>query len=117
MPSIAERYAALARWSSSGVPSPRITTAASSTVCSVQGWPSSAASVANARIGVAATPPSPMRARVTTPSSMSSANPMATLEMSSARRLAILWNAVSPASGRGIRMALISSPGRRAVLR
>ena len=42
---------------------------------------------------------------------------MATLEMSSNRRLAILWNAVSGASGSGIRTALISSSGRRTVCR
>ena len=51
----------------------------------------------------------------TTPSITSSAKPTATLEMSSNRRLAILWNAASPASGSGIRTARISSPGRRTV--
>ena len=54
-----------------------------------------------ARIGVAATPPSPMRALVTVPSATSSANATATLLMSSNGRLAILWNAVVVAAGRG----------------
>ena len=36
---------------------------------------------------------------------------IATLEMSSKRRLAILWNALSGATGVGIRIDLISSPG------
>ena len=50
--------------------------------------------MAVARSGVAATPPSPIAARATTPSATSSAKATATLEMSSNRRLAILWNAV-----------------------
>ena len=77
-----------------------------------QGRPSSAASVASARTGVAATPPSPMRAAFTLPSDSSMANPTATLEMSSKCRFAILWNAVIPAVGSGTRTARISSsPG------
>ena len=46
-------------------------------------------------------PPSPIRACPTTPPSNRTAYPTATLEMSSKRRLAILWKAVSGASGRG----------------
>ena len=63
--SIAARKAALARWSSSGVPSrtqhgrPRRARSPR-----VHGRPSSAASVAVARSGVAATPPSPIATRV-----------------------------------------------------
>ncbi|MGZ4432310.1 MAG: hypothetical protein ACXVW7_01565 [Trebonia sp.] len=37
---------------------------------------------------------------------------MATLEMSSNRRLAILWKAVTGASGSGMRIVVISSSGR-----
>ena len=73
--------------------------------------------MASARTGIAATPPSPMRALATTRSSTSRANPMATLEMSSKRRLAILWNAASRASGSGMRTALISSSARRTLCR
>ena len=73
VPSVAVRYAALARWSSIGVPSARITAAASRTTSALQARPSSAASVASARMGVAATPPRPMRALATTPSRRSSA--------------------------------------------
>ena len=75
--------------------------------------PRAPASVASARIGVAATPPSPMRALVTVPSAMSSANATATLLMSSNGRLAILWNAVVVAAGRGTTTSVISSPGAR----
>ena len=56
--------------------------------------------------------PDPGRRRRRRPRT-SSAKPTATLEMSSNRRLAILWKAVIPASGSGIRTALISSPGCR----
>src|SRR5690349_16328126 len=55
VPRVAVRYAALARWSSIGVPSARITAAASRTTSALHARPSSAASVASARIGVAAT--------------------------------------------------------------
>ena len=41
------------------------------------------------------------------------ANPMATDEMSSNGRFAILWNAVSAAAGSGTTTSVISSPGRR----
>ena len=82
-----------------------------------QGLPTSASSVAVARTGVAATPPRPMAASVTTPSRTSSANATATLEMSSNRRLAILWNAASGASGSGIRTDLISSAASRTLRR
>ena len=58
-----------------------------------------------------------MATSVTTPSRTSSANATATLEMSSNRRLAILWNAVSGASGNGTRTALISSPASRTLRR
>ena len=110
---MADRKRALARWSEIGVPSPARTRAAASTVSSFQGCPSSACSVAMARIGVAATPPRPMRARVTVPSAMSRANATATLLMSSNGRLAILWNAVVVAAGRGTTTSVISSPGAR----
>ncbi len=73
--------------------------------------------MASARSGVAATPPRPIRARTTVPSTTSSAKPTATLEMSSKRRLATLWNAAMPASGSGIRTARISSSGRSTVWR
>ena len=66
--SIAARKAALARWSSIGVPSRPSTAAASRTVSAVHGRPRSASSVAVARSGVAATPPRPMATRSTTPS-------------------------------------------------
>ena len=103
---------ALARWSSIGVPSSASTSAAARTVSSVQGWPTSAASVARARIGVAATPPSPIARPAHDAVGHVEREATATLEMSSKRRLAILWNAVSRASGRGrIRISLISSPG------
>ena len=69
--------------------------------------------MASARIGVAATPPSPIRALRTSPSATSSAKATATLEMSSNGRLAILWNAVKPAAGSGTTTSVISSPGRR----
>ena len=75
--------------------------------------PSSACSVAMARIGVAATPPRPIRARVTAPSAMSRAKATATLLMSSNGRLAILWNAVVVAAGAGTTTSVISSPGAR----
>src|SRR4249919_2779912 len=110
---MADRKGALDRMSSIGVPSAASTSAAASTAASFHGWPTRAASVANARSGVAATPPSPIRTCPTTPSSNRTAYPTATLEMSSKRRLAILWKAISGASGRGIRIALISSLGRR----
>jgi hypothetical protein len=58
-----------------------------------------------------------MRARRTIPSSTSSAKPTATLEMSSNRRLAILWNAAIGATGSGIRTARISSPGCMTLVR
>ena len=58
--SIAARKAALALWSSIGVPSRPSTAAASRTVSAVHGRPRSASSVAVARSGVAATPPRPM---------------------------------------------------------
>ena len=73
--------------------------------------------MAVARSGVAATPPSPIAARVTTPSRTSSAKATATLEMSSNRRFAILWKAAIGASGSGIRTARISSPGSLTVVR
>ena len=69
--------------------------------------------MAVARSGVAATPPSPIAARATTPSRTSRAKATATLEMSSNRRLAILWKAASGATGSGIRTARMSSPGSR----
>ena len=69
--------------------------------------------MARARIGVAATPPSPIRARVTAPSAMSRAKATATLLMSSNGRLAILWNAVVVAAGSGTTTSVISSPGAR----
>ena len=116
-PSIARRYAALARWSSSGVPSPAITSAAARTVSADHGRPTRAASVSRARTGVAAMPPSPMHARLTTPSVTSRAKPTATLEMSSKRRLAILWNAVRGASGLGRRICVMSSPAARTLCR
>ncbi len=115
--SIAVRKAALARWSSIGVPSRPSTAAASRTVSAVHGRPSSACSVAVARSGVAATPPSPMATRSTTPPVTSRAKATATLEMSSNRRLAILWKATVGASGNGMRTALISSPGSRTLCR
>ena len=68
--------------------------------------------MASARIGVAATPPRPMRAWVTVPSAMSSAKATATLLMSSNGRLAILWNAVRGAA-EGTTTSVISSPGAR----
>ena len=110
LPSIAERNAALARWSSIGVPSPDSTTAAASTVSSVHGRPVSTASVARARIGVAATPPRPIRTAPTTPFSTSRAKATATLEMSSYLRLAILWKATIAGCPPGTRTARISSP-------
>ena len=113
LPSMTDRNSALARWSEIGVPSPASTRAADSMVSSSQGLPSRACSVAVARIGVAATPPRPMRALVTAPSSMSSANATATLLMSSNGRLAILWNAVVVAAGRGTTTSVISSPAAR----
>ena len=74
-----------------GVPSVAMHVGGHRTVSVVHGRPSSAASVARARTGVAATPPSPIRALTTTPSRTSRAMAAATLEMSSNRRLAILW--------------------------
>ena len=109
-PSISARNLALARWSSIGVPSPASTRAAASTVSASQGRPSSAASVASARMGVAATPPSPIRALRTWPSATSTANATATLLMSSNGRLAILWNAAVVAAGSGTTISVISSP-------
>ena len=44
---------------------------------------------------------------------MSSAQPIATLEMSSKGRLAILWNAVTALAGSGTTTSVISSSGRR----
>ena len=107
------RNSALARWSEIGVPARPSTSAAASTVSWVHGRPSRAASASSARIGVAATPPSPIRAFATMPSRTSIANPTATDEMSSKARFAILWNAVSSAAGSGTTTSVISSPGRR----
>ncbi len=73
--------------------------------------------MASARIGVAATPPRPIRARVTTPSSTRSATPTATLLMSSKRRFAILWNPVIGLRGNGTRTARMSSSVPRTVVR
>jgi hypothetical protein len=87
--------------------------AATRTVSRDQGRPSRAVSVSRARIGVAATPPRPMRALTTSPSTTSMAYPTATLEMSSKRRLAILWKALISASGNGMRTDLISSSALR----
>ena len=80
---------------------------------SSQDLPSSAASVASARIGVAATPPRPMRALRDRPSATSIAKATATLLMSSKGRLAILWNAIVVLAGRGTTTSVISSSGRR----
>ena len=96
-PSIAARNSALARWSLIGVPSPASTSAAASTVSAAQGRPSSAASVASARIGVAATPPSPIRAFGRRRRRRRARSRWPRDEMSSKGRLAILWNAVSVA--------------------
>ena len=79
--------------------------------------PARNASVADARSGVAATPPSPILMSDTVPPSSRRAKPTATLEMSSNRRFAILWNALIGATGSGIRITLISSPGRFTVCR
>ena len=70
-----------------------------------------------ARIGVAATPPRPILTSWTTPSASRRAYATAALEMSSKRRLAILWNALTGATGVGTRMILISSSGRSTVCR
>ena len=70
-----------------------------------------------ARIGVAAAPPRPIRARRTVPSLTSSANPTATPEMSSNRRFATLWKATSGLPGSGTRTARMSSSGARTVSR
>ena len=56
------RYSALARWSLSGVPSRPSASAAARAVSRFHGLPMSIASVSRARIGVAATPPRPIRA-------------------------------------------------------
>ena len=103
--------------SSIGVPSRAITSAAAATVSPFHGRPSNAASVASARIGVAATPPRPILARRTVRSATSSANPTATPEMSSNRRFATLWKATSGLPGSGTRTARMSSSGSRTVSR
>ena len=73
-----------------GVNSPRKVAMAFSTVASVQGWPSRVASVWVARTGVAATPPAPMDAVSTWPSSIRKLIARQTAEMSSSKRLEIL---------------------------
>ena len=73
-----------------GANSAASTCAAASAVASSQGLPASAASVATARRGVAATPPQPMRASATVPSAIVSAKQANTAEMSWSKRLLIL---------------------------
>ena len=71
-----------------------------------------ACSAASARMGVAATPPRPIKIDSTERAGLiRSAYATATPEMSSNRRLAILWNAVTGATGSGMRIVLISSSG------
>ena len=91
---------ALARWSSSGVPSSLITSPRPGRVSPDQGWSTRAASVSSGadRRRCDATEPDPRRG-VRRRRRRRARSATATLEMSSKRRLAILWNAVSPASG------------------
>ncbi|MNM87657.1 hypothetical protein D3C81_998460 [compost metagenome] len=56
-------------------------------VASFHGWPISAASVAAARLGVAAMPPKAMRASLTMPSCTVMPNAAHTAEISSSKRL------------------------------
>ena len=70
---------------------------AAMTVSADQAWPVSAASVWRARTGVAATPPAPMEALRTTPSSMCRLMARHTAEMSSSKRLEILYTRLNSA--------------------
>ena len=102
-PSIAERYAALARWSPIGVPSVghhrrRVRGRSGATTAGRRGPPPSRRpGSAWPRRRRARWPP--VARRRPRPRARS---PTATLEMSSKRRFAIFWNAVTGASGSGI---------------
>ena len=109
------------------MPARAISSAAAATTSRVHGRPASACSAASARSGVAATPPRPILIDSTVPPPAPPAVPVlspslsayatATPEMSSNRRLAILWNAVTGATGSGMRIVLISSSGRLTLCR
>ena len=102
--------------SSIGVNSPSSVRAAASAVAAVQRDPTSVASVATARFGVAATPPQPIRADTTLSPSSTSANATNTAEMSWSRRFDSLYaRSARPPARRGTRTDATNSPGTRAV--
>ena len=104
--------------SSIGANSPASVRAASSAVASSHARPASAASVAVARRGVAATPPQPIRADAMRPSATTSATHANTAEMSWSYRLPTLYARSSvPGARRGTRTSTTNSDGCSAVFR